>query len=278
MTPNDAFLAQQLRRLDYERYLLSLLAPSFRRHALWAILALNLELSRIPDMVSQPVLGQMRLAWWRDAIRRALHQRESGGNPVLEGLMAAAAHGLIDEAALNGLVDGHEQLLLRDPGGALATLDADAGAIGVALARLRLQALGVNSAGYDDTARRQGVAWELMRRLRALPRAASLGQVMIPADLKIDIPENYQDPTANRAALKAVVHHLADAISAQFQDGQSRDGAPRAFLPALGDGLFAMRFVARLRRCGGEIADPRMLGPDGLAPAALAWAWLRGAF
>ena len=276
MTPNDALLAQDLRRHDYERYLLSLVAPRIARRALWAALAFNAELARIPDQVSQAVLGQMRLAWWRDATLKALRQGECGGNPVLLGLQTSAAAGLLEEAALISLVDGHERLLLRDPEASLETLDSDAGEIGVALARLRLQALGVDATSYDEIARRHGVAWELMRRLKALPRAASLGQVAIPADLGIDVPENLNDTAANRAALKTVVRHLSDCLATQI--AQSRHGARwgRRLLPALGDGLFIARFLTRLKHCDYDIADPRMAGPDGLAPAALAWAWLRG--
>lgn len=274
MTTNDDLLVQDLRRHDYERYLLSLFAPAARRSALWAILALNLELSRIPDLVSQPVLGQMRLAWWRDAVAKALGQGEAGGNPVLQGLIAASGDGAIDSAALAALIDGHERLLLRDPEASLATLDGVAGEIGVALARLRLHALGFRADTHDDRARRQGVAWEIMRRLRALPRAAAIGQVMIPVDLAVAAPEDEHDPAANRGALMTVTGHFVDMMTQQ-RTPAAGSVASRAHFPALGDGIVIDRYLARLRRCGGDVTDPRLTLPDGLAPAALAWAWLR---
>jgi NADH dehydrogenase [ubiquinone] 1 alpha subcomplex assembly factor 6 len=278
MTPNDALLADEVRRSDYERYLLSLVAPSASRPTLWAILALNAELGRIPDQVSQPVLGQMRLAWWRDAIAKAVGQGECGGNPVLLGLKSAALAGLVTEGGLTALVDAQEGLLLRDPAGPLSSLNADATPTGVALARLRLHALRIDTAVYEETAARQGVAWELMRSLRALPHAAAQGQVVIPADLAIDVPEGAADPAANRAVLKAVTRYLADAMTTQISPGRDAARLPRRLLPALGDGLFAARFLRRLRHCDDDICDPRMTAPDGLVPAVLAWAWLRGSF
>ena len=275
MTQNDDLLVQDLRRHDYERYLLSLFAPAARRPALWAVLALNLELSRIPDLVSQPVLGQMRLAWWRDAVAKALGQSESGGNPVLQGLIAAGRAGMIEANCLDHLIDGHERLVLRDPEASLSTLGTDAGEIGVALARLRLRALGLDADGHDDRARRQGIAWEIMRRLRMLPRAASIGQVMIPIDLAISAPEDDEDPSANRAALKIVTTHFVDMMAEQLKEAPG-SRITRAHLPALGDRIVIARYLARLHRCGDDPADSRLMRPDGLAPMGLAWSWMRG--
>lgn len=277
MTVLNDGLAAELRRHAYERYLLSLFAPAARRPALWAILCCDLELSRIPELVSQPVLGQMRLAWWRDAVTKALARGESGGNPVLQGLSAADAAGLLDRAALEALIDGHERLLMRDGEAPLARLADDAGTIGVALANLRLRALGLELQDHAEPARCLGVAWEILRRLRALPRAAAIGQVMIPGDLVLAVPADPAEPAANRAALRQVTAHLAAGLERQSRLARGR-GAPRAALPVFGENVVTARFLARLRRCGGEIADPRLARPDGLLPAALLRAWVLRTF
>lgn len=275
MSPNDDLLARDLRRHDYERYLLSLFAPRARRPALWAILSLNLELSRIPELVSQPLLGQMRLAWWRDAAARALEQGEAGGNPVLQALSDSGSRGWIDRDALELLIDGHERLLLRDPDAPLATLNEDAGAIGLGLARLRLRALGIAGADDDDRARRHGIAWEITRRLQSLPRKAATGQITIPRDLAIPLSAIGSDAAANRALLTFVTEHFLDMLAEQLTSG-SGSAQRRAAFPAFGDGVVLRRFHHRLRRYGNDVLDPRLSLEDGLAPVVLLWAWLRG--
>src|ERR1700721_1302405 len=61
-------LVETVRRYDRDRFLATLFAPASLRPDLWALLAFNLETARVREVVSQPILGQIRLQWWRDAI------------------------------------------------------------------------------------------------------------------------------------------------------------------------------------------------------------------
>ncbi|KAI5479243.1 protein of squalene/phytoene synthase family [Pseudohyphozyma bogoriensis] len=62
---------------EYEQYLTSYFYPAHARPALFAIRALNVELARIDDDVSNPMVGRIRYQWWRDAIKSAFE-----GNPL----------------------------------------------------------------------------------------------------------------------------------------------------------------------------------------------------
>ena len=76
MDKTDAeFCAQQLRRLDHDRYLTTLFAPAAARPLLIALYAFNTEVARVGEIVSEPIIGQMRLQWWRDAIAEAASGR-----------------------------------------------------------------------------------------------------------------------------------------------------------------------------------------------------------
>lgn len=57
-----------VRRANPEVHLASLFAPAEVREALWALHAFDAELARIAVTVSEPVIGEMRLAWARDAV------------------------------------------------------------------------------------------------------------------------------------------------------------------------------------------------------------------
>jgi phytoene synthase len=65
------------------------------------------RLARIVDRTSEPMLGQMRLAWWRDALAKPPHERPQG-DVVLDGL---GQHWAGQEAALIAMVDGWEVLV-----------------------------------------------------------------------------------------------------------------------------------------------------------------------
>src|SRR3546814_16622414 len=63
-----SYCASQLRRYDPDRFLTALFAPPERRESLFAIYAFNLEIAKTREVISEPMLGQIRLQWWRDSI------------------------------------------------------------------------------------------------------------------------------------------------------------------------------------------------------------------
>ncbi len=84
--------------------------PSADRAALQIAFALDQRLARICARTSEPVLGQMRLAWWRDMLGKPVDQRPRG-DVVLDGL---GEHWAGRETALIAMVDGWEVLVSAD--------------------------------------------------------------------------------------------------------------------------------------------------------------------
>src|SRR5512132_1000725 len=68
MSSDFAFCADLVRRNDYDRFLSALFAPEPFRGRLFALYAFNYEVAKTADTVSQPLLGQIRLQWWREAL------------------------------------------------------------------------------------------------------------------------------------------------------------------------------------------------------------------
>src|SRR5258708_31734671 len=62
------YCAQQGRRFAHDRYLCTMFAREPVQARLFALYAFNVEIARVREIVSEPVIGQMRLQWWRDAI------------------------------------------------------------------------------------------------------------------------------------------------------------------------------------------------------------------
>lgn len=98
--------------LPREQQLALVYAPAPARAATLALFALDTRLASLVRGLREPMLGQLRLAWWREQLTRSPGQRATG-EPVLAALAAWS-----DCSALVALVDGWE--VLTDP----AALDA----------------------------------------------------------------------------------------------------------------------------------------------------------
>src|SRR5436190_14638459 len=78
-----------VRRHDRDRYQTALFAPADRREALFALYAFNYEIARVRESVTQPMLGQIRLQWWREAVAAAYDGTPARRHEVVEPLSAA---------------------------------------------------------------------------------------------------------------------------------------------------------------------------------------------
>ncbi|NWP05716.1 hypothetical protein GY977_23280, partial [Escherichia coli] len=77
MEPNQA--------VDPERDLILTYAPRAAQSGLQALLALDDALARLLRTTREPALGQMRLAWWREALEKLDHA-PAPAEPVLKAL------------------------------------------------------------------------------------------------------------------------------------------------------------------------------------------------
>lgn len=95
---------------DPERALAIAYAPREARPALAALFRLDEHLGGIVRSTSEPMLGQMRLSWWHEALG-ALGRGSSPAEPLLVELEALVRQGTLDPSALLPLVEGWEELL-----------------------------------------------------------------------------------------------------------------------------------------------------------------------
>lgn len=79
----DAVLDALVRRVDEDRWLASRFAPAPFRARLVAIYALNHEIARAVRVTSEPAIGAIRLAWWRDALAEVHAGAPPRGHPAL---------------------------------------------------------------------------------------------------------------------------------------------------------------------------------------------------
>ncbi|HYG25544.1 MAG TPA: squalene/phytoene synthase family protein [Caulobacteraceae bacterium] len=137
MSDQPESLDDLVRRADPDRWLSTrFIADERARADVLALYALNHELARVSSSVREPLMGEIRLTWWREAFEEIIAGKPPRKHPVVE---AAAASDFRIEA-LEALPEGRFPELDSEPfddDGVLAYLDGTAGAV-MALAARRL--------------------------------------------------------------------------------------------------------------------------------------------
>lgn len=123
---------------DEDRYFAALLAPHPQRDHLMALYALNLELAKIRLKVSEPMLGEIRLQWWREVLDQIY-----GGLPVRQhevalALAAAIKTNALKKARLEAIIDARRVEFYDEPIGNTEDLESYVDRTEVGLMRLAL--------------------------------------------------------------------------------------------------------------------------------------------
>jgi phytoene synthase len=132
--------------------------PADRREGMAALLALDRTLGGILRSTREPIVGQMRLVWWRDALE-ALDRSPPPAEPVLAALAAKVLPHGVSGAQLAAVVEGWEALLapvLDD-----VAVDEHARARGGGLFTAAARMLGDVSSAAAAAAAAAGQGWAL---------------------------------------------------------------------------------------------------------------------
>ena len=229
------YIRDRVRAGDQDRYWATLLAPEPARGPLLALYAFHLEIAQIPEQVSEPQLGEIRLEWWREALHAALAGR-GGDHPVLKPLAAAATSHALSPALLEGMIDARSFDLAREPMTDFSALrDYLLAAVG-AVFRLGAQIAGAPD-GAPEASDHAAIAYGLTGLMRALPYHAAKGQIFLPGDLLAKHglhPHIVRDGEDNQD-LRAALRDLRQSASSALDAARSalRALPPRALTPFL---------------------------------------------
>lgn len=222
---NIDYCRQQAREHDADRYYISLFASAARRPALWALIAFNQEVAKTRAVVSEPMLGEIRLQWWREALEGI-----ALGTPRAHPVVEALASEIHDFLAIRHLLDMIIDTWSDDFGGTqvtLSSLQKHAEGTGGALSAAMLLVLDSDAgASRLEAAKAAGAAWSLMGTVRALPHElanpSSDWQSLLdgvsdkehPAALEIDRKVSAVLPTVQKllTVVEADLQGLTDAV------------------------------------------------------------------
>ncbi len=235
---SEAVVWETARASDRDRYLAALLAPRHARADLIALAAFLGEVARIPDAVNEPMMGEIRLQWWRDALEGADART---GSPVADAIQVTIARRALPRETFFTFLEANARALTQ----VSATedelkvhLDETDGAT----FRLAARILGVEAgSAANELLRAAGQAYGRVRVLRDLPASLAKGRSLLPAQDVADWAAAVQPALrAARAGLDEV-RRLAPA-------------APAAVLPAILPVALVEPYLTALEGLGSDVA------------------------
>lgn len=200
-----------VRRADPARFQAAMAAPVAARMVLFPVYAFNVEVARAPWVTSEPMIAEMRLQWWVDA----LEEIRAGGLVLRHEVVTPLAHVLDADGAglLIDLIEARRWDVERDPFEDEADFMRYIEATSGNLIRAAARALGpADEAVLIDA----GFALGLANWFRAIPALEAAGRKPLPDGR----------PDAVRALAREGLSRLAKARA-------GRGGVSRAAAPAL---------------------------------------------
>ena len=251
------YCAEQVRTYDYHRYFAAMFAPADVRRGLIALYAFNLEIASIRERVSEALLGQMRLQWWRDTIDEIYAGSVRNHAVVSEFAWSVQAFDL-PRAGILRMIDGRMFDLEEDPPEDRGALTGYASATSGQLAVLAVHICN----NIDDTSHIDalGTFWGMSGLLRAMPYHAAQRRVYVPGDILRAAGLSPEDVVKRRnpAAMMTAVAAMTGLIE-QSRPTEAR--VPRSLRPAVSYAAVAGTYLRRLERAGYDVYA------DGLEPS-----------
>lgn len=224
-------------RGDPDRFAAAMAAPVAARRVLFPLYAFNVEVARAPWVTSEPMIGEMRLQWWRDALEEIREGRVVRKHevtvPLAEVLDAEGA------GSLDALVAARRWDLYRDPFEDDVHFDDYLSCTGGALMWTAARLLGAGAAA-EPLVTGYGQAAALVRFLQAVPDLEARGRVPL-----VD----------GRAAAVAA---LAREALGRIRAGDVRKSVPREARPALLEGWMTAPLLTQVLRNPSRVAEGRL--------------------
>jgi phytoene synthase len=234
----NAAVQEAARSFDFDRYLAALLAPDKPRAGLMAVAAYHGEIARIPLSVTEPMIAEIRLQWWRDAL---IEPRDTPtGNPVADAVRAAMAAYALPAHTLLEIIDGYERILQPDTLAGASALEAFCTSTQGAVFRLSARIM-LGEAGPQPVLAAAGQCYGRIQLLRALPLLAAHGR-----------------PPWRDGETAAMLPALLEQCSAELARArQLVTSAPKSILPALLPLALVEPYLKALQSLGLRAADER---------------------
>lgn len=263
-----SYCGQEVRTHDHDRFLTCLFAPSTHREALFALYAFNLEIAKTSEVVSEAMLGRIRLQWWREALD-GIYDGKPRKHAVVEPLADAVKQYDLPRVLFDKIIDGRELDLEDEPPRDLEAFEAYAANTSAALSRLAAMILGLQEEVALQSADHVGSAWAMIGLLRAVAFHAARKRSFLPTDLadKHGLERGDLFELRRSDALVKVTEEVAKRVEKHLKEARAhRQRFERSTVAAVLPAVIARQYLKNLAAAGWDPLAPRAQGPNhGLA-------------
>jgi len=280
MTAESDYCVDLVRRHDRDRFLTVLFAPADRRADLCALYAFNWELARVRETVSEPMLGEIRLQWWREAID-GIYTGSVRRHEVAVALADAIERRGLKRTGFDKLIDARAVDLSEHGPASMLALKRYAEESSANLVVLALDILGHATGAPFLAGRHVGIAWALVGLLRAVPFHAASRRLYLPLDQVRAAGIDIETLFAGRAgpAIAPVVAEVAAEARGHLVHARSQGAVPKSALSPLLAARQTDLYLHALEQAGYDpFALPATDRIRAFHAARLAWAAWRGRF
>lgn len=123
-----------LHKTDKPRFLCSLFVAEPARTNVQALLAWNAEIARVKETVSEPIIGQIRLTWWREALDEIYAGTPVRKHPVAEALATFASR--LPRQYFDAILEARAEALDAEPEDARGYAHSTSGALNLLIAEV----------------------------------------------------------------------------------------------------------------------------------------------
>ncbi|KAH8814621.1 Squalene/phytoene synthase [Flagelloscypha sp. PMI_526] len=169
-----------LRQRDYESFLIGHLFPKDLYSGYFALKAFSVELATVQDNVSSPVLGNMRMQFWRDALNSI---DKPPNHPIAVALSHAIQKYNINQYHLKRIIEARDTEIRNSTHLTTDSFLKHSEATSSSILYLLLSLLKLQSSELDHAASHLGAAQTIVTLLRALPFHLRARRMVIPADI-----------------------------------------------------------------------------------------------
>jgi len=237
-------------RVDPDRYVASLFAAPVRRRSLIALYAFNIEIARIREIVHEPLVGHIRLGWWREQVA-AIYERRAVTMPLAVALREAVDGFDLPRALFDAYLDARALDLSEAPFADEAALEGYTAATAGSLMQLAARVTGAQARG-DNAAHHGAIALAYAGFIRLLGFDAAHRFCRLPLDWLAAEGLNAEDVFAAKTTpkLRQVAERLAAAAAGHARAARARNfptAAIAALAPAALSGVYLKRAMAAPR-------------------------------
>lgn len=193
-----AAIRRRLKRSDYAGLVAVKRLPAAQQRAQLWLNGFLLDVREIPFKVDEPLLGEIRLQWWRDSLLK-LQRGERIGHPVADGLGPLLQDGG-DElvGALTDITGSYGAEVQKTPVATVTEFETRMQQRWGGFFKAAFLLAGCDAGARHTLLQKAGLAVGTVEVVASLPRTMASGMALLPDELLSDVGLSYEDIAAGR--------------------------------------------------------------------------------